>query len=134
VQSITSGGSDLLREPLVVSAGGQTQAVEIVLRDDGATLTGSVQTDGNPTQGVTLLVPERSSAAQAKVAAAGSAGEFRFSHLAPGDYRVLAFDRINDVEYRDPDVLNSYLSRGVHVTLQANGQSSTPVDLIKVEK
>lgn len=134
VQSITCGGLDLLREPLVVTTGGQTPPIEIVLRDDGATLAGALQTDGNPEHGVALLVPEGASPAQAKIAFAGSSGEFRFSRIAPGDYRLLAFDRINDVEYRDPEVLNAYLSRGVHVTLQANGQSNTSVELIRVEK
>ena len=134
VQSATCGSTDLLRDELVVPAGAQLPPIEIVLRDDGATLTGAVETDGNPEKGVALLVPDRASAAQARVATAGPAGEFRFSRVAPGDYRVLAFDHINDVEYRDPEVLNGYLSRGVHVTLQANGQSSTAVELIKVEK
>jgi hypothetical protein len=97
-------------------------------------LTGSVQSDGSPEKGVVVLVPERGSAAQAKVSSAAQAGEFRFEHLAPGDYRLLAFDRVNDLEYRDPEVLNAYLSRGVHVSVQANGQSSTNVELIRIEK
>jgi hypothetical protein len=134
VQSVTCGSTDLLRDKLVVPAGVQLPPIEIVLRDDGATLTGAVETEGNPEKGVALLGPDRASAAQARVATAGPAGEFRFSRVAPGDYRVLAFDHINDVEYRDPEVLNAYLSRGVHVTLQANGQASTAVELIKVEK
>lgn len=134
VQSATSGSTDLLREELAVGAGSQVPPIEITLRNDGATLTGSVQSEGSPEQGTVLLVPERGSAAQAKVASAAQAGEFRFDHLAPGDYRVLAFDRVNDLEYRNPEVLNAYLSRGTHVSLQANGQSSTNVELIKVEK
>jgi hypothetical protein len=134
VQSATCGSTDLLRDELVVPAGSQLPAIEIVLRDDGATLTGSVQSDGSPQKGVVVLVPDRGSAARAKIASAAQAGDFRFEHLAPGDYRLLAFDRVNDVEYRDPEVLNAYLSRGVHVSVQANGQSSTNVELIKVEK
>ena len=134
VQSASCGSTDLLRDDLAVPAGAQLPPIEITLRNDGATLTGSVQSDGSPEHGTVVLVPERGSAAQAKVASAAQAGEFRFDHLAPGDYRLLAFDRVNDLEYRDPEVLNAYLSRGTHVSLQANGQSNTNVELIKVEK
>ncbi|HKS72551.1 MAG TPA: carboxypeptidase-like regulatory domain-containing protein [Terriglobales bacterium] len=134
VQSITCGTSDLLHEQLVIPSGGQLPPIEIVLRNDGAALTGSVQQDGNPEKGIALLIPDRGSAAQARVANAGQAGSFRFDHLAPGDYRLLAFDRVKDLEYRDPEVLNAYLSRGTHVTLQANGQANASVELIKVEK
>ncbi len=134
VQSASCGSTDLLRDELAVPAGGQLPPIEITLRNDGATLTGSVQSDGSPEKGTVVLVPERGSAAQARVVSAAQAGEFRFDHLAPGDYRLLAFDRVNDLEYRDPEVLNAYLSRGIHVSLQANGQSSTNVELIRVEK
>ena len=134
VQSMTCGSTDLLRDELVVPAGGPLPAIEIVLRDDGATLTGAVQSDGNPEKGTAVLVPDRGSASQARVAAAGEAGEFRFDHLAPGDYRVLAFDRVGDLEYRDPEILNAYLSRGTQVTVPANGQANATVELITVEK
>ena len=134
VQSVTSGSTDLLRDELVVPAGSQIPAIEVVLRNDGATLRGTVQFDGSPEQGTAILVPDRGSAAQAKVAPASQSGEFTFRQLAPGDYRLLAFDRVSDLEYRDPEVLNSYLSRGVHVSVQANRQSNTSVELIKVQK
>jgi len=134
VQSITCGSTDLLHDPLVVPSGAQLPPIEILLRNDGAELTGSVQQDGNPEQGIALLVPDRGSAAQAKIASSGQAGSFRFDHLAPGDYRLLAFDRVSNLEYRDTEVLNAYLSRAAHVTLQANGQANASVELIKVEK
>jgi hypothetical protein len=134
VQAMTCGSVDLLREALTVPSGAQLPPIEVVLRDDGATLSGAVQSEGGPEKGVAVLVPDHGSAAQAKVASAGQSGSFRFDHLAPGDYRVLAFDRIGDLEYRDPETLNAYLSGGTHVSLQANGQASTTVELIKVEK
>lgn len=134
VQSVSCGSTDLLRDELAVPAGSQLPPIEITLRNDGATLTGSVQSDGSPEKGTVVLVPERGSVAQAKVASAAQAGEFRFDHLAPGDYRVMAFDRVSDLEYRDAEVMNAYLSRGTHVSVQANGQSSATVELIRVEK
>lgn len=134
VQSASCGSTDLLRDALVVPTGSQLPPIEVILRNDGATLSGSVQSDGSPAKGTVVLVPERGTVAQAKIASAAQAGEFRFDHLAPGDYRVLAFDRVSDLEYRDASVMNAYLSRGSHVSLQANGQASTSVELIRIEK
>jgi hypothetical protein len=42
VASATSGGVDLLHQPLVVGAGGASAPIEITLRDDTATLGGTV--------------------------------------------------------------------------------------------
>jgi hypothetical protein len=133
-QSVTCGSTDLMRDDLVVAAGSQLPPIEVALRDDGATLTGTVQSDGALEKGVVVLVPDHAASAQAKVSQTGPGGEFRFDRLAPGDYRVLAFDRTNDLEYRNPDVMNAYLSRGVHVSLQPNGQANTAVELITVGK
>lgn len=41
--SIQSGGKDLLQQPLVVGLGGSVAPIEIVLRDDGAEVDGSIE-------------------------------------------------------------------------------------------
>ena len=43
VASAVAGSADLLRQPLVVGPGGASLPIEIVLRDDGATIEGTVE-------------------------------------------------------------------------------------------
>jgi hypothetical protein len=129
VASASCGGTDLLRDDLVVPAGGRVPPIEIVIQNDGASLTVSVP--GNRRANV-LLVPERAPRQIHYSPIFQSEG--RFAGLAPGDYAVLALDSVDGLEYRNPDVLGPYLGRANHVTLLPNGQSSVAVELIHVEK
>jgi hypothetical protein len=44
-------------------------------------------------------------------------GKYYVSQVAPGDYRILAFDSPRQVEYRNPAAMRPYESQGrvVHV-------------------
>jgi hypothetical protein len=54
--------------------------------------------------------------------------------LAPGDYSVLAFDRVSGLEYMNPDVLDSYRSYAAHASVTPNGDISVNVNLIRTVK
>jgi hypothetical protein len=43
----------------------------------------------------------------------------------------MAFDHADKVEYANPEVLQSYLSRATHVTLAAGQQAKVTLDLIR---
>jgi hypothetical protein len=131
VESAQSGGVDLLREDLVIGQG-RLPPIQVVLRDDGGSLRGSLMSDGHEAAGTVLLVPDRAPR-QMKTAASGG-GRFQFGKLAPGDYTVLAFDRVDNLEYRNPDVLASYLSNATHVSVAASGDSQINVNLIRIAK
>jgi hypothetical protein len=133
VASAICGSADLMREDLTVPTGGHVQAIEVVLRNDSAELTVSVSRDGQPTPADVLLVSQRAPN-QPKKMSNSQGDDAHFSGLAPGEYSVLAFDRLDTLEYRNPEVLNAYLGRASHVTLLPNGKSNVTTDLIVVEK
>ena len=58
--------------------------------------------------------------------------EFQFTQLAPGDYDVLALDRMDGVEYANPESLKAYLVQASHVTLLSSGKASVNLELIHV--
>jgi hypothetical protein len=130
VQSASCGEADLLRDSLRISPGAHPPPIQIVLRGDFATITGSVQSGGHATKAGVLLVPDRGGVSKVQSTSAGADGEFQFSMLAPGDYRILAFDHIERLEYRNPEVLEPYLSRANRVTVQASEQGKAAVELI----
>ena len=76
-------------------------------------------------------VPDLGPASQAKTVAASDNGAFALQGLAPGNYYVLAFDLMDGLEYADPDLLNRFLSRAIHVTLQPNEEQKISVELTK---
>jgi hypothetical protein len=134
VQSATSGNVDVLRDDLVIVAGHRPDPLEIIVRDDGTMLMGSLRADGEPVRGNVLLIPEQGSLTQAKLTMAAPTGEFGFISVAPGDYKLLGFDSIDGLEFRNPDVLAPYLSRAVRVSIPPHDQTTATVERISIGK
>jgi hypothetical protein len=78
------------------------------------------------------LVPDSGPAIQTKTVTVSDNGDFIVQGLPPGNYYVLAFDLMDGLEYAEPDVVNQFLSRATHVTLQPNEKYKIPVELRKV--
>lgn len=129
VQSVQSGGVDLLREDLSVVSGVNTPAIEIVMRDDAASLRGQVSGEENG-RGLVVAVPD-GAPFEASSAPFGSDGQFFLSNLAPGSYTVLALDR-PDIEYTNPDVLGRFIGQASHLDLRANDEHTVNLELIHV--
>jgi hypothetical protein len=124
VSSITAGGTDLQRQPLVVGLGGSTPPIEVTVRDDGAevegTIEGTTRTEvrravfNSPGQspGNVYFVPMADSGGQFREAWVSPDGKFQLQQLPPGAYRVLAFDRQQpDLEYASDEVMGQYDSK-----------------------
>jgi uncharacterized protein (DUF2141 family) len=134
VSAVTSGTRDLLREDLVIVAGRRPDPVEVVLHDNGATLHGKIRAEGQAVSGNVVLFSDQMSLDRAQTAVAQNQGEFLFSGVAPGDYKILAFDSIEGLEFRNPDALSPYLSKAVAVTLQPSEVTNIGVERIPREK
>jgi hypothetical protein len=124
VSSITAGGTDLQRQPLVVGLGGSTPPIEITVRNDGGevegTIEGTTSTEvrravfNSPGQspGNVYFVPMADSGGQFREAWVSPDGKFQLQQLPPGAYRVLAFDRQQpDLEYASDEVMGQYDSK-----------------------
>jgi len=134
VRAVTSGTTDLLREDLVIAGGRRPDPLEVVLRDDSSSLHGTIHADGQPSGGTVLLFSDQRSLEHAQTAVVQNGAEFLFSGLAPGDYKVLAFDSIEGLEFRNADAVSPYLSRAVAVTLQPNEATNVNLEQIRREK
>ncbi|HEY1272560.1 MAG TPA: carboxypeptidase-like regulatory domain-containing protein [Terriglobales bacterium] len=133
VQSAQCGDANLLRDQLNVSSEGQMPPLEIVLRNDGGTLSGTLTADGQPASGMILLIRDRAPRQPTQLWASTD-GQFSAPNLAPGDYTVVAFSHTEGLEYSNPDVLAPYLSHASHVTLPPNGESKVSVAVTQGEK
>jgi hypothetical protein len=134
VASVTSGGVDLLHQPLVIAEGAEPQPIEVLLRDDGASLNGSVQfPDGTQTAQV-LMIPEGASSDAPLPLFVDRTGTFHAQELAPGTYDILAFDRLDGIEYGNREALSAYLGQATHVTLSADQQAKVTVGVIRTQQ
>jgi hypothetical protein len=131
VQSVRSGNLDLLRETLTVPEEGAVAPIEVVLRDDPGTLKVNVHAD-KPGQAATIVVFLNGALSPPSSAAAIAGEDYYFPPLAPGEYKVLAFNSTDGVDLSNADVLAQYASKAAPVTITANGNASVSVDVIHV--
>jgi hypothetical protein len=127
IESVSTGGVDLIRNDLLISPTSQPQPISVSLRNDCATLTGVVHSESKTVGALALLVPN-SSNAEPQVAPVESDQRFTFSNLTPGDYHVWAFSSIVGLEYANPDKLREY--RSERIDLAPGQKSSINVDLV----
>lgn len=133
VYSAKCGETNLLTEDLQVVTGVQLEPIEVVLRDDAATLNARVSFQGQPSRGVVLVIPE-GAPRLTKAMFVSDGAEVEAPGLAPGEYNVLALDRVDGIEYTNPEVLSRYLSNAKHVVLQPNQKIELNLDLTRVSE
>jgi hypothetical protein len=130
VESARYGETNLLTQDLAVGSAGAVQLIEIVLRDDFATLDGTVSSDGHPAQGIVLLIPEFNRGGAVTILI-GQKGQFQRGDLPPGEYKVFAFDRADGLEFSNSQAMRKYAPGEQLVRLAPNGRASVSLELQK---
>jgi hypothetical protein len=142
VSSIGSGGADLAREPLVVGPGGAAAPIQIFLRNDGGQISATLNPNStgnspsNSGEGETGIVfgyaiPQFPTTAHLFGSAARGAEQLMFGNLAPGTYRVVAFDKAEEIDLDDAQAMARITSRGKTVTVEPGATATVQVDLIQ---
>jgi len=130
VQSATSGPTNLLESDLSVAAGSSTQPIEVTLRDDAASLSGTVSLDDKPQSASVVVVSEHASVSPL-LQPTDPSGNFMFYFLPPGEYKVFALDHPDQVEYANPEILRKLLMKARDVTLSPERSEKIDVELVK---
>lgn len=139
VESARSGGVNLLEQNLTVAPGASVEPIEIVLRDDFASLEGSITVDAGNDSATVIAIPEGGqpqmrgvdlSRPTPSVDPSHATAVFEMDQLAPGNYKILAVDRPDDFEYRNPEVLRKYLGKAREISLVANQQAKIELELV----
>ena len=133
VQSASSGTLNLLENDLTVPPGGSVQPIEIVIRDDVANLEGKVLSDGHPAMATIVAIP-RQGASFPRVQPTNQDGTFEFGLLPPGDYKILAVDRADELEYTNPTVMQKYLAKEQEITVSPDQTAKIELELVKVQE
>lgn len=151
VAAAVAGNVDLLRQPLGVGPGGASLSIDIVLRDDGAAIDGTVegipavlpgaQDEASARPGpltaaaYVYCIPLPDSPGRFATVFASSQGFFHFQQLAPGAYRVLAFDRQqSELEYQNAEAMSIYDDKGPVVRLGPSQTEQVRVNLISTKE
>jgi hypothetical protein len=139
VASVVSGNTDLLHQPLVVGIGGSVPALEIIMRDDGAEVDGTIDSTNGTAEpstattqplGFVCLAPTDRMDDRCKIAWTNVDGTFTFQQIAPGSYRALAMDRTRpQFESLSDEILTQYESeiQVIHVSQEQKQRVHLPL-------
>jgi 5-hydroxyisourate hydrolase-like protein (transthyretin family) len=108
--------------------------LEIVLTaDPGAAEGVAIGSGGIPAPNATVvLVPNvaRRRPDLYKSVVTGTDGRFRFQDLAPGDYKLFAWDDVETGAWQDPDFMRAYESKGLLVRIAEKGKEDVQLNVI----
>jgi len=132
LKSMMESSRDVRESGVDLTAGGMSVTLHVVLSANGGSIEGSVENGGSAK--VTLIPsdPQRARSL-AKAAVAGADGHFSFQAVAPGSYRLLAWEDVDvsaamyDAEFRKP-------FEGKGQTVEVAEKQKTTAQLILIPK
>jgi 5-hydroxyisourate hydrolase-like protein (transthyretin family) len=112
--------------------------LDVTLSMKSAQIDGAVTSaDGKPAGNVqAILVPERLRNRQDlyKTATTNQGGRFNMRGIAPGDYRLFAWEDLEPFAYFDPEVLKQYESQGRLIRVEESSKVTVETKLIPAAK
>ena len=118
---------------------GVTGVLTLVLNPNGGQIEGSVQNDKDePSIGATVtLIPDAghsSSPALFKTSETDQNGHFVIKGVAPGEYKVYAWEDIEEGAYQDADFMKPHEADGQAVSVKEKAHESVQLKVIPAER
>jgi hypothetical protein len=126
IKTARAGDADVLADGLTVMGPG-TIGIEVVLAYDGAVAHGIVRDkDRQPVAGATiLLAPDsRSRAHLFESTTSDQNGHYEFAAIAPGNYKLFAWEDVEPHAWHDPDFLKGYDKLGEKIVLNVGARAT----------
>lgn len=125
-----------LIEGRTLRLGSTSTDLAIVVTPDSASVKGFARQNGKPARGVmVVLVPHNpeSNGVLFRRDESNSDGSFLLSHVAPGDYTLIAVDDGWSLEWARPEVIARYLPRGVRINIALSQKVVTLTESIEAQ-
>lgn len=133
VETVTAGTKDVTDSGLSVTGG--TMAIDVAVSLESGAVEGSVANDKNETiaNAVVVAVPEskyRKQGNRYQRVTTDQAGRFTMRGLRPGEYKLFAWEVMEEDEFFDPEYLKSYEDRGTAIRLEKSGRQNTSLKVL----
>jgi hypothetical protein len=137
VKSIRLGEQDVLQTGFDFTPG-VTEVLTLVLNPNGGQIEGSVTTaKDEPAAGAKVtLIPDadhRSYSRYYKTADADQNGRFSVKGVAPGEYKIYAWEDIEEGAYEDPDFMKPHESDGHALSIKERAHETVQIKVIPAE-
>lgn len=135
ISAVRQAGLDLQDEGTVEVREGMPP-LEITLSKGAGIIEGTVENNlgGVPERADVVLVPQlsrRNNVMYYDRVNIDPKGHFTFTGIAPGDYKVFAFERLADSAERNPEFLARYETLGASVTINSAGTKQVRVRILR---
>jgi hypothetical protein len=117
VDSIMAGNVDVQQKGFAIGPG-RPPDLKITIRRGGGTIEGSIE---GPEPAVPVLLVQKRGQIQITTVVSSRGGRFLAVGLAPGDYSLYALPIHQQIEYKNPDVLNGLSQFATEVSV-ADGE------------
>jgi protocatechuate 3,4-dioxygenase beta subunit len=137
IKSARWGDKDVLEAGLDFTYG-ETGAVEILLSSNGGHIEGVVLNAAEqPVTGATVVLvpdePRRAQEQRYKEGATDQYGRFDIKGIAPGGYKLFAWEEMESGAYKDPDFLKPFEALGERKAIREGSRESAQLKLIPAE-
>jgi protocatechuate 3,4-dioxygenase beta subunit len=134
IKSMRMGSADILNDGLRIS-GNPGAPLEIVIGVNAGRIAGSVSdTRGNALSNRTVvLVPDlrlRHRSDLYRVVATDIAGKFQMQGIAPGDYKLFAWENVEPGAWQDSEFIQMYESSGQRIRISEGSNENIPLTVI----
>ena len=138
LKSVRLGQQDITETGADFSQGGAAGEMTIVINPNGGQIDGSVQNaKGDAAIGATVtLIPDAAHLSLAwlyKTASTDQNGRFTVKGVRPGEYKIHAWEEVEQGAYMDPDFVKPHESAGEKVSVKDSGQSTVQLKAVPAE-
>lgn len=139
VRAVRAGNMDVTTSGLDLSAAETAPPIEIRISPKGATISGAVLDGDKPSPGAFVIAvpqpfnPERRTAMQ-KTSTTDQNGRFTLQGLAPGEYRIYAWDSFLPLGDLDPEQLKAFDKLAATVKLSEAAREQVELKLASVTR
>jgi protocatechuate 3,4-dioxygenase beta subunit len=134
LKSARAGDQDALNSPLDMTRGAPP-SLDITLSANGPQVTGSVKdADGKPLPGVSVVLVPDDESWRGQWAGYGNSttdqyGNFHVTNIRPGEYKAIALEEVDGLEYMDPEFIKRYERRATPLSLKEGSKENLQLTL-----
>jgi uncharacterized protein (DUF2141 family) len=134
VASIQYGGREV-RDSGILIEGEPSGVIEVILEEPGGALQGTVEAAQNKpaSNSHVVLIPitnDRITSNRFKITTTDQTGSFTMRGIAPGEYRVLAVDKLQGEAFRSQEFLDAFETRATPLTVKAGSVANLTLPLV----
>jgi hypothetical protein len=133
VKSIIFGGTDVLNDRLRLQGQAEDQLVIVIGTKPGSVEGHVLNNQQQPAVGTTVVLVHDDALryrVNEKFTSTDLGGRFQFENVAPGNYKLFAWETIEKAAWNDPNLMQEYERYATPIRIEEGGKASADLQAI----